>query len=133
MKHIFIVNPAAGKVNHTADLRAEITALAAEQDFEIHETASRADTTKLVLSLIEQYSEGELRFYACGGDGTLNGVISGAVTGGERVSVACYPCGSGNDYVKHYGGKDVFLNIAEIIIENEMTVSSKIARKSIAA
>ncbi len=115
MKHIFILNPAAGKCNHTAELKEQIVSLTQTLDVEMHMTDSRADTTKLVRALIGQYRDGELRFYACGGDGTLNGVISGAVGGGDRISIACYPCGSGNDYVKHYGGKEVFLDLPALM------------------
>ncbi|MBQ7377130.1 MAG: YegS/Rv2252/BmrU family lipid kinase [Clostridia bacterium] len=115
MKHIFILNPAAGKCNQTAALKEQITSLSEQLDVEMHMTDSRADTTKLVRALIDQYPDGELRFYACGGDGTLNGVVSGAARGGDRISVACYPCGSGNDYVKHYGGKDAFLDLPALM------------------
>ena len=37
-------------------------------------------------------------------------MINGAV-GFPQASVGCYPCGSGNDFVKYYGGKQHFLNL----------------------
>lgn len=55
-----------------------------------------------------------MRFIACGGDGTINGVFSGAV-GAENVSVSCYPCGSGNDFVKCFGGAETFMDIGSLL------------------
>ena len=55
-----------------------------------------------------------LRFYACGGDGTLNEVVSGMV-GYPLSEVTCLPVGSGNDYVKYYGGKDLFLDLQRLV------------------
>ena len=55
-----------------------------------------------------------MRFIACGGDGTINEVFNGAV-GQKNVSVSCYPCGSGNDFVKAFGGAELFLDIAKLI------------------
>lgn len=31
------------------------------------------------------------------------------------LSVSCYPCGSGNDFVKAFGGAELFLDIAKLI------------------
>ena len=56
----------------------------------------------------------EVRFIACGGDGTINEVFNGAV-GQKNVSVTCYPCGSGNDFVKAFGGIDKFLDVAALL------------------
>ena len=41
----------------------------------------------------------EYRIYACGGDGTLNEVASGAA-GFPNGTITAYPGGSGNDFVK---------------------------------
>ena len=49
-----------------------------------------------------------------GGDGTLNEVVNGVV-GFPHASMSCYPCGSGNDFVKYYGGKKVFWNLEELL------------------
>ena len=49
----------------------------------------------------------DIRLYACGGDGTLNEVINGAV-GFENAVVTHYPRGSGNDFVKLFDAPDAF-------------------------
>jgi hypothetical protein len=47
----------------------------------------------------------EIRFYACGGDGTLYDVVNGAF-GFKNVQVAVIPLGSGNDFIRLFGTKD---------------------------
>ena len=110
MKHIFVVNPCAGKSDATAEVRNAVAALGTSVESEIYVTHCAGDATRFVLSRCAEGDDAVLRFYACGGDGTLNEVVSGAV-GFARAEVACFPSGSGNDYVKYYGGSGPFLDI----------------------
>ena len=110
MRHFFIVNPHSGPQDATAHIRREIADL---PDCEIYVTKGPGDATKYVREVC-QTDDKEKRFYACGGDGTLNEVINGAA-GCPHAAVGCYPCGSGNDFVKYYGGKKPFLSIREQI------------------
>ncbi|MBO4837447.1 MAG: YegS/Rv2252/BmrU family lipid kinase [Clostridia bacterium] len=109
MRHIFIVNPDSGPQDATASIRRQIAAANAENFAEIHVTRATGDATQYVSKLCSETTE-ELRFYACGGDGTLNEVVNGAA-GHPHAAVGCWPCGSGNDFVKYYGGKQAFLNL----------------------
>ena len=113
MKHIFMINPAAGKENSYEEIRAALDALETPVDYELYETQAPGDATTYVREYCRTHSE-PTRFYACGGDGTLNEVVNGVV-GFEHAALGCYPCGSGNDFVKYYGGKRVFLNIKELV------------------
>lgn len=113
MKHLFVVNPAAGKENALPALQKKVADLFPDLDVEFYETKAEKDATAFVKRYCENHPE-PLRIYACGGDGTLNEVVSGAV-GFPQVSVACYPSGSGNDFVKYYGGKDLFFDLAALI------------------
>ncbi len=113
MKHVFIINPAAGKENSYEEIRGALEALETPVDYELYETQAPGDATAYIRDYCRTHTE-PLRFYACGGDGTLNEVVNGAV-GFDHASVGCYPCGSGNDFVKYYGGKRVFLNIKELV------------------
>ncbi len=61
-----------------------------------------------------------VRFYACGGDGTLNEVVNGAILF-PFASVTCYACGSGNDFVKVFANRD-FKNLSSIINGEEKIV-----------
>lgn len=107
MKHIFVVNPCAGGHDRSGAVRAALSALGA--DAEIYSTRSPRDATRFVASRAAEGGGEVLRFYACGGDGTLNEVVSGAMKAGGRdghVEVACYPCGSGDDFVRYWQGLD---------------------------
>lgn len=121
MKHILIVNPAAGKTNSLPKIREEVASLAEKYDVTIYETTGKGDATLAVRRMADEYQNEAVRFYACGGDGTLNEVVAGAY-GKQGVSVSCYPCGSGNDFVKYYGGAESFLSLADLFegIEREV-------------
>jgi len=112
MKHIFIVNPAAGHDNSAEHIRQEIAKYPA-YDCELYETHESHDATTYIRHYCEEHPE-PVRFYACGGDGTINEVAQG-IYGFPQASMSCYPCGSGNDFVKYYGGKDVFLDMGALL------------------
>ena len=105
MRHIFVVNPCAGGVDSSKLLTESLNGLS--YNTELYITHAPHDATRFVAEQLQATDGEDLRFYACGGDGTLNEVVEGVLKGmqgaksGERsVEVACYPCGSGNDYVK---------------------------------
>lgn len=114
MKHIFIINPAAGKTDSYANLKALLQAQNTKVDYELYATKAPGDATAYIRNWCEQHPDERVRFYACGGDGTLNEVANGVV-GCANASLGCYPCGSGNDFVKYYGGKKVFFNLEELL------------------
>ena len=114
MKHILVVNPAAGKTNALPRIKAEAEALSSLYDVMLYETKGRGDATAFVKRTIAENPDVPMRFYACGGDGTLKEVVNGAVGAPEHISVSCYPCGSGNDFVKYYGGVANFLSLAKL-------------------
>lgn len=114
MKYIFVVNPHAGETNAAPALKTTIAALGKDTDCDIYETKGIGDATVFVRDFCNAHPGEELRFIACGGDGTLNEVINGAV-GFAGVSVSCYPCGSGNDFVKVFGGAEKFLDVKALL------------------
>lgn len=120
MKHVFIINPAAGKENSYEEIRQALETLERPVDYELYETQAPGDATAFIRNYCATHTD-PVRFYACGGDGTLNEVVNGAV-GFAHASVGCYPCGSGNDFVKYYGGKRVFLNVKELVEAPEESI-----------
>ena len=126
MKHIFVINPVAGKKNVTEKITNELEELKKIDDYkdlnyEIYNTKCVGDATNFVRETCEHNESGEdLRFYACGGDGTINEVVNG-LYGQSNASFSCVPCGSGNDFVKVF--KDVdFKNIRSLIDGSEKTI-----------
>ena len=100
MKHIFIINPAAGKEDSYMAIRTALEALDTPVDYELYLTQAPGDATAYIRDYCRHHTE-RVRFYACGGDGTLNEVVNGVV-GFPQASLGCYPCGSGNDFVKYF-------------------------------
>lgn len=103
MRHIFIINPCAGGEDHADAITQRLQASNIEAL--VYITQGAKDATRYVDNHCRQHPGEALRFYACGGDGTLNEVASG-VMGHSNAEVGCYPCGSGNDYVKYWHGVD---------------------------
>lgn len=123
MRHVFIVNPAAGKNSRATNFIPEIESYFASHDgeFSIRLTEGPNHASEIAK---EEASKGDpVRLYAIGGDGTLFEVTNGA-EGFDNVEIASVPCGSGNDYVKLYGGAEPFLNIPNLIEGNAKKVDS---------
>ena len=55
-----------------------------------------------------------MRLYACGGDGTLNEVVSGAA-GFKNAAVTVFSGGSGNDFVKIFNDPAAFFDLEKLL------------------
>ena len=113
MRYIFIMNPKAGTGGTEEKIRQAISALPEKDSCSIYTTQGPQDATRYVRQWCQDHPGEAVRFIACGGDGTINEVFNGAV-GFENVSVTCYPCGSGNDFVKVFGAER-FMDIEKLI------------------
>lgn len=117
MKHIFVVNPCAGKQDASAILTHKVEAYAASNpqfDYQIYFTKAPGDATTWVRRWCSDHPNYQVRFYACGGDGTLNEVVSGCL-GFPNVQVTVHANGSGNDYIKYYGTLDDFNDLDRLV------------------
>lgn len=118
MKHLFIINPAAGKSDHTAQFTREIEAACAGLDYEIAVSQAPGDCTRIARAAADTGEE--YRIYACGGDGTLNEVAAGAA-GRENVAVSVFTGGSGNDFIKIFSEPEAFLELDRLLDPEEAT------------
>ena len=102
MKHVFIINPTAGKKDCTARMMEMAKGLAARHglDLECILTKSAGHATETARTLAR--SGQEVRIYACGGDGTINEVANG-IAGFANAAMTCIPVGTGNDFLKNFG------------------------------
>ena len=114
-KHLFILNPAAGKYDTVPEVTKAIEKafkdpLLLREQYEIYVTASPGDAT--IATEKAAAENDEVRVYACGGDGTLNEVVCGAAQK-ENVAVCPVPVGSGNDFIKYFEDlpKEAFLDL----------------------
>lgn len=121
MRHIFIINDNAGKSALTEQLPEKLAALADEFSCEIYHTTIAGDATRFIRAYCTEHADQRVRFYACGGDGTLQEVACGVV-GFPNASMSAYPCGSGDDFVKYYGGRDRFLNVRALLEAEEREI-----------
>lgn len=114
MKYVFIINLHAGDRLAETKLDEQLALLKEKIEYEKHVTNYSGEATDFVKNYCKSAtSEQETCFVACGGDGTLNEVIS-ALVGEENKYFAVLPYGSGNDFVKYYQGYD-FLSLDALI------------------
>lgn len=120
MKHLFVVNPVAGKSKPEDKLRLIHEAIGrlpqdrrGVDEFEVYVTSAPMDAVGKIKAEAEQCAD--LRVYACGGDGTLNECVNGAALL-PNVAVTHFPCGTGNDFIRMFGEEKArFFDLTELI------------------
>lgn len=102
MKHVFIINPHAGKKDQTARLYEMADHL--RDDHGLDCTCMLTDRPGGATDMARKLAEsGErARLYACGGDGTISEVANG-IAGFDNAAMTCIPSGTGNDFLKNFG------------------------------
>ena len=118
MKHLFIINPAAGSRNRTKEYSVAIHEICSARnlDYRIEVSSAPGECTRIAR---EAAKTGEqVRIYACGGDGTLNEVAAGAA-GFPNASVTVFSGGSGNDFVKLFNDPKAFFDLERLLDAEE--------------
>ena len=112
MKHVFIINPNAGKYDSRQRIYDMADALREKHGLDVQciLTKKQGHATELARRLCD--SGEELRFYACGGDGTVNEVANGVI-GYDNAAMTVIPVGTGNDFLKNFGGAAALFEDAE--------------------
>ena len=102
MKHIFIINPRAGKKDQTSRIYELADHLREAHGLECAcmLTDRPGGATDMARKLAE--SGEAIRLYACGGDGTIHEVANG-IAGFPNAAMSCIPTGTGNDFLKNFG------------------------------
>ena len=114
MKHLFLINPAAGKFDHTGRFVSAIEAAFAERQEPYEIAVSRCPGHLTVLARDACQTGEPLRLYACGGDGTLNEVANGAVDY-PNAAITHFPGGSGNDFIKIFSDPAAFSDLDRLL------------------
>ncbi|MBE6753572.1 MAG: hypothetical protein E7559_04365 [Ruminococcaceae bacterium] len=113
----FIINPAAG-IKNAYESIGDTLKSACEQvgiPFEYRLTEYPGHAQEIAAEIAGQATEEKpIRIFSVGGDGTLFEVVNGIV-GKPFCELGCIPCGTGNDYIKCYGDRSEFLDIAGYI------------------
>ncbi|MBQ8797431.1 MAG: YegS/Rv2252/BmrU family lipid kinase [Oscillospiraceae bacterium] len=118
MKHLFIINPAAGSRDRTKEYKEKIDGACQGLNYEIAVSAGPGDCTRLAREATEKGEE--VRIYACGGDGTLNEVAAGAA-GCENAAITAFSGGSGNDFTKLFSDPEAFRDLNRLLDPEEAT------------
>ena len=118
MTHLFIINPAAGSHDRTAEYREKIEKVCHPRGltYRIEVSTAPGECTRLAKEAAE--SGESYRIYACGGDGTLNEVVQGAA-GYDNVAVTVFSGGSGNDFVKLFDDPQAFFDLERLVDAEE--------------
>ena len=118
MRHLFIINPAAGAKDRTQTYTDTIHAACGKRglSYQIAVSAGPGDISRLAREAAETGEE--YRIYACGGDGTLNEVVQGAA-GHPNASVTVFSGGSGNDFAKIFSDPSAFFDLERLLDAEE--------------
>ena len=118
MEHLFIINPAAGKVDKTIEYSALIKTLCEKKglNYRIAHSKAPGDITRIAREAAQ--TGREVRIYACGGAGPLNEAVNG-VAGYPNAAGSVYVCGSGNDFVKIFSQPDAFRSLERLLDAEE--------------
>lgn len=102
-KHYFIINPNAGKFDVSKEVSSEIEKAfkGSSDEYNIYITKGRNDAEEYAKFICNKEINEIIRFYACGGDGTLNEVVNGII-GFDNASVSVIPHGTGNDFINNF-------------------------------
>ena len=119
MKHVFIINPTAGKSDSTRKIYAMAERLRQEHGLDVQCILTKRQGHAVDLARELCKTGEELRFYACGGDGTVNEVANGIV-GFDNAAMTVIPVGTGNDFLKNFGDRAAEFTDAENLWDGEI-------------
>ena len=112
MRHILIINPNAGRKKSTTDLLAAAKGLRQRHGLDCACILTQRPGHALETCRSIAAACGAVRFYACGGDGTVNEVANG-IAGFDNAAMTCIPTGTGNDFLRNFGGAVPLFSDAE--------------------
>ncbi|SER02226.1 diacylglycerol/lipid kinase family protein [Butyrivibrio fibrisolvens] len=114
-KMLFVYNPHAGKATirgHLLDLIDIFTK--AGYEVTAYPTQSQGDGERRV----RERDDGYDIVVCCGGDGTLDEVVSGMMNSKVKVPIGYVPAGSTNDFAKSLGIPSSMTKAAEIVVKS---------------
>lgn len=115
MKHVFIINPVAGKGKALVyQDRINKIFKDREEEYEIIITKEVGHAIKALKDITEKE---ECKVYSIGGDGTLNEVLNGIA--GTSSSLGVIPTGSGNDFIRTLYKKNYGEGLLEKLIDGD--------------
>ena len=120
MLHVFIINPTAGNYDVSEQLRNHLDN---KRDFDyiVFNTENEDGERDLVRRIVELFAGEQIRFYICGGSGSLAKALSALSDEDfKTVEIASYPCGCVNDYLDNFGNHRRLFNNIDNLINGEV-------------
>lgn len=114
MKHLIVTNPKAGAKKCACCVEKEIKKAFEGLDYDIYFTEGPRAVIPYLKKYLKEHENETVRVYACGGDGTIHEVVNGLI-GFPNAELAILAVGTGNDFVKIYGGVEKFNDYAKLI------------------
>lgn len=98
---VVVLNPVSGDANHEDQVRR----LADEHGYAVHETTEERTGVSVAYDVADDVD----LVLACGGDGTINEVVTGLYAAGvlDEVDLAVVPGGTGNNFAGNVGVEDI--------------------------
>ena len=118
MLHIFIINPYAGDMTFSNELREKISKIP-DLPYFIFNTRNAGYVSEIVGKIQHFFPDEQLRFYCCGGSGTMRNMLNGFESF-ENVEIAYYPCGLTNDFLKVFGEEEKRFSDLEELVYGEV-------------
>ena len=115
MKVLFVINPCSGKGKIKNDLLSVLKVFC-EYDYDVttYVTSARGDA---IGASSEAQAKGYECIICCGGDGTLNEVITGVMQAKSTIPIAYIPAGTTNDFAKTHKIPFKMTDAAKAIIQ----------------
>lgn len=118
MKYIFVINGRKDKAPIRGEIERQLGELSRTIDahgdtVQIYTTLGEGDATRYVHLYNSLHTDEKVCFVACGGDGTINEVVSGIV-GFKNKSLAVIAMHSNCDFIRFYPGRN-FQSVAELM------------------
>lgn len=116
MKHIFIVNPIAGNVDKSEEIKEEVKSLRDELGIDVlfFIVEYEGHEAYIVEKICDAFHNDPMRIYCCGGSGSFQRILE-AAKNFSNVELACYPCGFTNDLLKCFTNKEDFYKLRNIV------------------
>ena len=128
MKMLFIINPCSGRIK-IKNYLFDVIQIFCKAGYTVttHMTTKRGNAAEVAHAAKEQ---GYDIIVCCGGDGTLNEVITGIMTSGSNLPLAYIPAGSTNDFARTLGLETDIIKAAKSIVYSKEEYSIDIGKFS---
>lgn len=115
MRYVFIANPMAGAKSGYAKYKDRLETVCKKIGAEYKFILASKDSDLTEFARAEGLAGDAVRIIVLGGDGALCLAANGII-GMSNVELGCIPCGSGNDYVRTFGGVQGFLDVENYLV-----------------